>query len=171
MSEAVATFGLIVVILTVSQFTITAVSAFVGLYIISAYWFTASTSFANPAVAIARSLTDTFAGICPQDLPGFLIAQFLGAFIASAMVGWFLGQASGLPRAVSSEHRLRTNTLRVRIRLKPSDTTCGNNSRDGESESIAESGNGPQRTSALCLVWSADEVKAEVLSLTSEGCD
>jgi glycerol uptake facilitator-like aquaporin len=103
LSEAVATFGLIAVILTGSRFAVTAVPALVSLYITSAYWFTASTSFANPAVAIARSLTDTFSGIRPQDLPGFLVAEFLGAFIASAAVGWLLGNASGPSRAVPEE--------------------------------------------------------------------
>jgi glycerol uptake facilitator-like aquaporin len=101
LSEAVATFGLIAVILTGSRFAATAVPALVGLYITSAYWFTASTSFANPAVAIARSLTDTFSGIRPQDLPGFLIAEFLGAFTASVVVGWLLSNASDSPRAIA----------------------------------------------------------------------
>jgi glycerol uptake facilitator-like aquaporin len=101
LSEAVATFGLIAVILSGSRFTATAVPALVGLYITSAYWFTASTSFANPAVAIARSLTNTFSGIRPQDLPGFLIAEFLGAFLASAVVGWLLSKAGDPHRAIS----------------------------------------------------------------------
>ncbi|RWE19082.1 MAG: aquaporin family protein, partial [Mesorhizobium sp.] len=62
----------------------------VGLYITAAYWFTASTSFANPAVALARSLTDTFSGIRPMDLPGFIVAELLGALIALALMGWLL---------------------------------------------------------------------------------
>jgi glycerol uptake facilitator-like aquaporin len=62
----------------------------VGLYITAAYWFTASTSFANPAVAIARSFTDTFSGIRPLDLPGFVIAQVLGALVALALMSWLL---------------------------------------------------------------------------------
>jgi glycerol uptake facilitator-like aquaporin len=65
----------------------------VGLYITAAYWFTASTSFANPAVAIARSLTNTFAGIRPIDLPGFIIAELLGAILASALMNWLLGKS------------------------------------------------------------------------------
>ena len=60
----------------------------VGLYITSAYWFTASTSFANPAVTIARSLSDTFAGIAPSSVPGFIIAQLIGAVIAAILCGW-----------------------------------------------------------------------------------
>jgi glycerol uptake facilitator-like aquaporin len=101
LSEAVATFGLIAVILTGSRFAATTVPALVGLYITSAYWFTASTSFANPAVAIARSLTNTFSGIRPQDLPGFLIAEFVGAFIASAVVGWLLSNETSPPRTTA----------------------------------------------------------------------
>jgi glycerol uptake facilitator-like aquaporin len=62
----------------------------VGLYITAAYWFTASTSFANPAVAIARCFTNTFAGIRPVDLPGFIIAEMFGAIVALALMGWLL---------------------------------------------------------------------------------
>lgn len=62
----------------------------VGLYITGAYWFTASTSFANPAVALARSITNTFSGIRPIDLPGFIVAELLGALIALALMGWLL---------------------------------------------------------------------------------
>jgi glycerol uptake facilitator-like aquaporin len=82
LSEVVATFGLVLVIATVSRSRPTAVPLAVGLYISSAYWFTASTSFANPAVTLARSLTDTFAGIRPADVPGFVVAQALGAALA-----------------------------------------------------------------------------------------
>ncbi|MEL7416405.1 MAG: aquaporin family protein, partial [Pseudomonadota bacterium] len=62
----------------------------VGLYITAAYWFTASTSFANPAVAVARSLTDTFSGIRPVDLPGFITAEIVGALLAVAVMRWLL---------------------------------------------------------------------------------
>ncbi len=89
-SEAVATFGLVAVILSGLRFEQRAVPWLVGLYITAAYWFTASTSFANPAVAVARSLTDTFSGIRPVDLPGFIVAELLGALIASALMGWLL---------------------------------------------------------------------------------
>jgi len=65
----------------------------VGCYITAAYWFTASTSFANPAVAIARSLSNTFSGIRAIDLPGFIIAQILGAIIALTLAGWLLRPA------------------------------------------------------------------------------
>jgi glycerol uptake facilitator-like aquaporin len=90
LSEAVAAFGLIVTILAGIRFAKTAVPWLVGLYITAAYWFTASTSFANPAVAIARSLTNTFSGIRPVDLPGFVIAEFVGALVALALCSWLL---------------------------------------------------------------------------------
>jgi glycerol uptake facilitator-like aquaporin len=67
-----------------------AVPWLVGLYITAAYWFAASTSFANPAVAIARALTNTFSGIRPADLPGFIAAEFLGALCALAFASWLL---------------------------------------------------------------------------------
>ncbi|KKB80375.1 MIP family channel protein [Devosia soli] len=89
-SEGVAAFGLVVVILAGLRFERKAVPMLVGLYITAAYWFTASTSFANPAVAIARSLTDTFSGIRPLDLPGFVLAQFTGAMIALTLMTWLL---------------------------------------------------------------------------------
>ena len=67
----------------------------VGLYITAAYWFTASTSFANPAVAIARSLTNTFSGIRPPDLPGFIIAEFCGAIAGLLVMTWLLQPSRG----------------------------------------------------------------------------
>ncbi len=87
-SEAVATFGLILTILGTSRWRKEAVGAMVGLYIASAYWFTASTSFANPAVTVARSLTDSFAGIEPAAVPGFILAQSTGALCAAALAAW-----------------------------------------------------------------------------------
>ncbi|TIQ95198.1 MIP/aquaporin family protein [Mesorhizobium sp.] len=89
-SEIVATFGLGAVILAGLRFERRAVPWLVGLFITAAYWFTASTSFANPAVAVARALTDSFSGIRPADLPGFIVAELLGAFIALALMGWLL---------------------------------------------------------------------------------
>jgi glycerol uptake facilitator-like aquaporin len=90
MSEGVAAFGLVVTILAGIRFAKSAVPWLVGLYITAAYWFTASTSFANPAVAIARSLTNTFSGIRPADLPGFIAAEFAGALVALALCSWLL---------------------------------------------------------------------------------
>jgi glycerol uptake facilitator-like aquaporin len=89
-AEWVATFGLVVTILAGIRFARAAVPRLVGLYITAAYWFTASTSFANPAVAIARAFTNTFSGIRPIDLPGFIAAQLLGALCALAFAGWLL---------------------------------------------------------------------------------
>lgn len=89
-SEAVAAFGLVATIFGGIRFAAASVSWLVGLYITAAYWFTASTSFANPAVAIARSLTDTFSGIRPMDLPGFIAAEILGALCALALMTWLL---------------------------------------------------------------------------------
>ena len=82
-SEWVATFGLVVTILLTLRANRSAVAASVGLYITAAYWFTASTSFANPAVTLARALSNTFAGIRPQDVLPFVLAQFAGAFVAA----------------------------------------------------------------------------------------
>ena len=87
-SEGVATFGLITVIFYCVKSKSDAVPAVVGMYITAAYWFTASTSFANPAVTVARSLTDTFAGIRPLDAPGFIGAQVIGAALAYALYRW-----------------------------------------------------------------------------------
>lgn len=87
-SEAVATFGLIGAILGASRYRPEATPVIVGLYITSAYWFTASTSFANPAVTVARSLSDSFAGIAPTSAPGFIAGQLIGALTAWAVFGW-----------------------------------------------------------------------------------
>lgn len=89
-AEAVAAFGLVFTILAGLRFRSDAIPWLVGLYITAAYWFTASTSFANPAVAIARAFTDTFAGIRPADLPGFIAAEFAGAVLAMLVAGWLL---------------------------------------------------------------------------------
>jgi glycerol uptake facilitator-like aquaporin len=87
-SEFVATFGLLCVIWGCSRSRSNAVPFAVGAYITAAYWFTASTSFANPAVTIARSLSDTFAGIRPADVLPFVLAQFLGALAATVFFRW-----------------------------------------------------------------------------------
>ena len=89
-AEAIATFGLVFAILATLKARESAVATAVGLYITAAYWFTASTSFANPAVTIARGFSDTFAGIRPEDVPGFLAAQFTGAVVAWVFCGWLL---------------------------------------------------------------------------------
>lgn len=93
-AEIVATFGLLATIFGGLKFKEDAIPLLVGLYITAAYWFTASTSFANPAVAIARSFTDTFAGIRPTDLPGFITAELVGAAIAVFVLGWLLSPSN-----------------------------------------------------------------------------
>ncbi|MEX1107804.1 MAG: MIP/aquaporin family protein [Dongiaceae bacterium] len=90
LSEAIATFGLIAVILGCRRFRPDFIPFAVGLFIMAGYWFTASTSFANPAVTIARSLTDTFAGIRPGDAPWFILAQVIGALAAFGLFRWLL---------------------------------------------------------------------------------
>lgn len=88
LSEFVATFGLLAVIWGCSRRRSAAVPFAVAAYITAAYWFTSSTSFANPAVTVARSLTDTFAGIRPQDVPGFVGSQLIGAAAATSLFRW-----------------------------------------------------------------------------------
>lgn len=94
LSEFVATFGLIAAILGSTRFRPAATPVIVGLYITAAYWFTASTSFANPAVTIARAFSDTFAGIAPSSAPAFIAAQLAGALAAALFFDWqFRGRA------------------------------------------------------------------------------
>jgi len=89
-SEFIATAGLLCVICGCARFRASAVPFAVGAYITAAYWFTASTSFANPAVTLARSATNTFAGIRPADTPAFIVAQLLGAFAATRLFRWLV---------------------------------------------------------------------------------
>ncbi len=89
-AEAVATFGLLFTILATLRANERAVAMAVGLYITAAYWFTASTSFANPAVTIGRGFTDSFSGIRPQDVIPFVIAQLVGAFLAHLFCRWLV---------------------------------------------------------------------------------
>jgi glycerol uptake facilitator-like aquaporin len=90
LAEFVAAFGLVATILAGIKFNRPAIPWLVGLYITAAYWFTSSTSFANPAVAIARALTNTFSGIRPLDLPGFVIAELCGAIVGLTLMNWLL---------------------------------------------------------------------------------
>ena len=94
LAEGIAAFGLVAIILGGLAVNRVAVPWLVGLYITAAYWFTASTSFANPAVTIARALTDTFSGIRPIDVPGFIVAQVIGALLALALAGWLWNAAA-----------------------------------------------------------------------------
>ena len=98
-SEFVATFGLIGAILGALRFRPSATPAAVSLYIVAAYWFTASTSFANPAVTVARALSNTFAGIAPSSAPVFVAAQIAGAVAATVVIGWLLRSGGGGNRA------------------------------------------------------------------------
>ena len=91
LSEVVATGGLLMTIAATARHARAQVAAVVGAYIASAYWFTASTSFANPAVTVARALTDTFAGIRPADAPAFVASQFVGLFVALGAVRMLYG--------------------------------------------------------------------------------
>jgi glycerol uptake facilitator-like aquaporin len=93
LAEGVAAFGLVATILAGIRFNRSAVPWLVGLYITAAYWFTSSTSFANPAVAIARAMTNTFSGIRPVDLPGFIAAELCGAVVALLLMNWLLRAA------------------------------------------------------------------------------
>lgn len=95
LSEGVATFALVACILLVSHVKPSAIAAAVALTIAAGYWWTASTSFANPAITIARAMSDTFAGIRPHDAPGFIVAQIAGALLAAAACGWLISS----PRA------------------------------------------------------------------------
>ncbi|WP_419729654.1 aquaporin [Lichenicola sp.] len=91
--EFVATFGLILTIIGTARFRPDWIAPSVAAYITAAYWFTASTSFANPAITIARSLTDSFAGIAPADVPGFVLAQLAGALAGSALASYLFPDA------------------------------------------------------------------------------
>ncbi len=106
LAEGVAAFGLIATILAGIRFERASVPWLVGLYVTAAYWFTSSTSFANPAVAIARSMTNSFSGIRPADLPGFIAAEFCGAVAALMLMSWLL-RAKGEAASTIKEAELR----------------------------------------------------------------
>ena len=106
LSEVIATFGLLATILGCRRFRPEMVPTAVALYVVAGYWFTASTCFANPAVAIARSLTNTFSGIRPADAPWFILAEIIGALLAAAFFRWLLAGKSSRPAAASEPSRL-----------------------------------------------------------------
>ena len=103
-SEFVATFGLLAVIWGCARLRSAAVPFAVAAYITAAYWFTASTSFANPAVTLARAASDTFAGIRPVDVPGFIVAQLVGAAAATLLFRWLVPNLSESARDVVGAH-------------------------------------------------------------------
>ncbi len=110
-SEAVATFGLLFVIWGCSRFRPAATACAIGAYITAAYWFTASTSFANPAVTLARSASDTFAGIRPLDVPPFMAAQLPGGFAAMLLFRRMSTATSGVEqRTAKLEHAAVAST-------------------------------------------------------------
>jgi len=115
-SEFVATFGLLSVIWGVGRRRPAAVPFAVGAYITAAYWFTSSTSFANPAVTMARAASDTFAGIRPVDAPGFVIAQLLGAGAATALFRWLVPT---LPVSANSVIKIPDDPTAAEERLTP----------------------------------------------------
>ena len=94
LGEVVATFGLLLTIIGTARHRAEAVPAAVALYITAAYWFTSSTSFANPAITVARSLSDTFAGIAPVDVPGFIVAQMVGALAAHLFARFLFSEST-----------------------------------------------------------------------------
>lgn len=108
LSEGAATFALMMTILLVSRFRPQSVAAAVALVIAAGYWWTASTSFANPAITIARALSDTFAGVRPGDAPGFIGAQMAGALLAWACCGWFYRAPARAAQAVSTAAATRS---------------------------------------------------------------
>ena len=108
LSEGVATFALVACILLVSRFRREAVAPAVALTIAAGYWWTSSTSFANPAITIARSLSDTFAGVRPQDAPGFIFGQFAGAALATLACGWLYRDRTRAAQAVSTAAATRS---------------------------------------------------------------
>jgi glycerol uptake facilitator-like aquaporin len=110
--EVVATFGLVLVISLTTKFRADAIPVAVAAFITSAYWFTSSTSFANPAVTFARAMTDTFAGISPQSVPLFVSGQFIGAALATLCAAWL---RAGRPRTA------QPGAPSPDIRLHPSD--------------------------------------------------
>jgi glycerol uptake facilitator-like aquaporin len=109
-SEFVATFGLLAVIWGCARLRSSAVPWAVAAYITAAYWFTASTSFANPAVTLARSVTDTFAGIRPVDAPAFIVAELLGAGAATALFRWLVPTLPDVAPTVVVPHADRTRS-------------------------------------------------------------
>ena len=147
-AEAVAAFGLVAVILGGIQFQRSAVPWLVGLYITAAYWFTASTSFANPAVTIARALTDTFSGIRPADVPGFILAQLAGALIA-----W---RCHGLAAAPHQRDRIMTITIYHNPDCGTSRNTLAMIRQSGtEPEIILYVENPPGREHLITMIYAA----------------
>jgi glycerol uptake facilitator-like aquaporin len=125
-SEFVATFGLLCIIWGCSRLRSSAIPFAVGAYITAAYWFTASTSFANPAVTIARSLSDTFAGIRPADVPWFVAAQFFGALAATWLFRWLAPGLEAQAKEVLVAHSSELDTTAANSSRLKGTTSTGN---------------------------------------------
>jgi glycerol uptake facilitator-like aquaporin len=110
LSEFVATFGLLAVVWGCSRYHSHLTAFAVAAYVVGAYWFTASTSFANPAVAVARSFSDTFAGIAPTDVPGFIVAEVLGGLTATALFMWLASGSLPVKPAAAVPHNALKDT-------------------------------------------------------------
>jgi len=123
LSEVVASFGLIATILGCRRFRADIIPVAVALYVVAGYWFTASTCFANPAVAIARSLTNTFSGIRPIDVPWFILAEIVGALLAAGLWHWLLkpgSQAQSESASARTLHKsIRATSATKRDRNRP----------------------------------------------------
>lgn len=117
LSEVVATFGLLATIQSTSRYRPRATPVAVSAFIAGAYWFTASTSFANPAVTIARSLTNTFAGIRPMDVPVFVAAELAGAALAMTLFAWLLPSAAlpGETEAATADRQQSTSSIDIHV--------------------------------------------------------
>jgi len=113
LSEFIATFGLLSVIWGCVRLRSTAVPFAVGAYITAAYWFTASTSFANPAVTLARATSDTFAGIRLADVPGFIVVQLLGAAAATSLFRWLIPSLPSVADEVLVPHSKQDDRVEV----------------------------------------------------------
>lgn len=113
-SEFIATFGLLAVIWGCVRMRCSVVAFAVGAYITGAYWFTSSTSFANPAVTLARSMTDTFSGIRPADAPGFIVAQLAGAIASTALFAWLIPALPSEAKGVVVPHLSQKETAHER---------------------------------------------------------
>lgn len=133
-SEFVAAFGLLAVIWGCVRYRPAAVPFAVGAYITGAYWFTASTSFANPAVTLARSVTDTFAGIRPADAPGFIVAQLLGAAAATLLFRWLAPAIPDSASQVIVAHDASENS-QIEVSHRENEAMRGSANRESECQS------------------------------------
>ncbi len=126
--EFIATFGLLLTIFGLIRHRPQAIPAGVALYITAAYWFTSSTSFANPAITVVRSLSDTFAGIAPADVPAFVAAQLAGGLAAVLVGGWLFGAGEGLRPLVEPDFQPTGFATCPRLEFSPDSAQFSGNS-------------------------------------------